>query len=67
MGANDLPNPAAVEGDGLGCHSGKAQLLAAAQAAGKSEVLAQYAKDYPLQGPAAGDGPHEQPQQRLRN
>ena len=62
MGANDLPNPAAVEADGLGCHSGKAQMLAAAQAAGKSEVLAQYAKDYPLQGPEAGAGPHEQPQ-----
>jgi len=43
MGANDLPNPAAVEADGLGCHSGKAQMLAAAQSAGKSETLAQYA------------------------
>jgi chlorophyllide a reductase subunit Y len=59
MGANDLPNPAAVETDGLGCHSGKAQLLAAAQAAGKSATLAQYAQDYPL---PEGAGPHDQPQ-----
>jgi chlorophyllide a reductase subunit Y len=59
MGANDLPNPAAVEADGLGCHSGKAQMLAAAQAAGKSDTLAQYAQDYPL---PEGAGPHDQPQ-----
>jgi 3,8-divinyl chlorophyllide a/chlorophyllide a reductase subunit Y len=54
-----LPNPAAVEGDGHGCHSGKEAMLAAAQSAGKSEVLAQYAKDYPL---PEGAGPHDQPQ-----
>jgi chlorophyllide a reductase subunit Y len=59
MGANDLPNPAAVEADGLGCHSGKAQMLAAAQAAGKSDTLAQYAQDYPL---PEGAGAHDQPQ-----
>jgi len=41
--------------DGLGCHAGKDQLLAAAEAAGKSETLAQYAQDYPK-------GPHDQPQ-----
>jgi 3,8-divinyl chlorophyllide a/chlorophyllide a reductase subunit Y len=40
---------------GMGCHSGKAQLQEAAKAAGKSEILDQYAKDYPL-------GPHDQPQ-----
>jgi len=34
-------------------------MLAAAQAAGKSETLAQYAKDYPL---PEGAGPHDQPQ-----
>ena len=34
-------------------------MLAAAKASGKSEVLAQYAKDYPVD-PAAG--PHDQPQ-----
>jgi chlorophyllide a reductase subunit Y len=36
-----------LEGDGMGCHAGGDQLLAAAKSAGKSEVLAQYAKDYP--------------------
>jgi len=41
--------------DGVGCHAGKDALLAAANAAGKSETLAQYAADYPL-------GPHDQPQ-----
>ncbi len=41
--------------DGLGCHGGKQQLAQAAAAAGKSEVLAQYAADYPV-------GPHDQPQ-----
>jgi chlorophyllide a reductase subunit Y len=59
MGANDLPVPAALEGDGHGCHSGKEAMLDAAKSAGKSEVLAQYAKDYPLPDDA---GPHEQPQ-----
>ena len=42
-------------GDGLGCHSGAETMLAAAKVAGKSEVLQQYAKDYPK-------GPHDQPQ-----
>ena len=42
-------------GDGLGCHSGEAEMLAAAKAAGKTETLQQYAKDYPK-------GPHDQPQ-----
>ena len=41
--------------DGLGCHSGKQALRAAAVASGKAEVLQQYAQDYPL-------GPHDQPQ-----
>jgi chlorophyllide a reductase subunit Y len=41
--------------DGLGCHAGKDALLEAAAAAGKSEVLGQYAADYPK-------GPHDQPQ-----
>ncbi len=52
-------NTAALQGDGVGCHSGKEQMLAAAQSAGKSEVLAQYSRDYPL---PEGAGPHEQPQ-----
>jgi chlorophyllide a reductase subunit Y len=38
-----------------GCHGGKEEMLKAAKAAGKSEVLDQYAKDYP-------QGPHDQPQ-----
>lgn len=45
----------AIEGDGMGCHAGGETLLAAAKSAGKSEILEQYAKDYPK-------GPHDQPQ-----
>jgi chlorophyllide a reductase subunit Y len=48
-----------IEGDGMGCHAGGETLLAAAKAAGKSEVLAQYAADYPKRENA---GPHDQPQ-----
>ena len=48
-----------LEGDGMGCHAGGETLLAAAKQAGKSEVLAQYAKDYPRNENA---GPHDQPQ-----
>ena len=55
----DVPNPAALEGDGVGCHTGRDKMLAAAQSAGKSETLAQYARDYPL---PEGAGPHDQPQ-----
>ncbi|MBU6373816.1 MAG: chlorophyllide a reductase subunit Y [Alphaproteobacteria bacterium] len=40
--------------DALGCASG-GELARAAEAAGKSEILARYAKDYPV-------GPHDQPQ-----
>lgn len=56
------PAPAAttaIEGDGMGCHAGGDALLAAAQAAGKSELLAQYARDYPK---SEHVGPHDQPQ-----
>ena len=49
----------AIEGDGMGCHSGGEAMLAAAKSAGKSAVLDQYAADYP-ERPAAG--PHDQPQ-----
>jgi chlorophyllide a reductase subunit Y len=55
----NVPNPAALSGDGVGCHTGRDTMLAAAQSAGKSETLAQYAKDYPL---PEGAGPHDQPQ-----
>jgi chlorophyllide a reductase subunit Y len=41
--------------DGLGCHAGKDELQRAAAAAGKSDTLDRYAKDYPT-------GPHDQPQ-----
>ena len=51
--------PTALEGDGMGCHSGGEAMLAAAKAAGKSEVLEQYAQDYPRDAKA---GPHDQPQ-----
>ena len=54
-----LPVATAIEGDGMGCHSGGEAMLAAAKSAGKSEVLAQYAKDYPRNEQA---GPHDQPQ-----
>ncbi|MFC3181428.1 chlorophyllide a reductase subunit Y [Cypionkella sinensis] len=41
--------------DGLGCHAGAATMEAAARAAGNSELLDQYAADYP-------QGPHDKPQ-----
>ncbi|MGF1606625.1 MAG: chlorophyllide a reductase subunit Y [Rhodothalassiaceae bacterium] len=42
-------------GDGTGCHAGAEKMKAQAIAAGKGEILEQYAKDYPT-------GPHDQPQ-----
>jgi chlorophyllide a reductase subunit Y len=51
------PAGAAPSVDGLGCHAGAEALQTAARAAGKSEVLAQYARDYPV-----AEGPHAQPQ-----
>lgn len=47
--------PITIKENESGCHAGKDKLLEAAKAAGKSETLAQYAKDYPM-------GPHDQPQ-----
>jgi 3,8-divinyl chlorophyllide a/chlorophyllide a reductase subunit Y len=44
--------------EGVSC-TNKADMKLAAESAGKSEILAQYAKDYPLPD---GAGPHEQPQ-----
>jgi chlorophyllide a reductase subunit Y len=46
-------DPAHAEAEG--CHGGAAELSAAAEAAGQSEILNQYAADYPK-------GPHDQPQ-----
>lgn len=45
----------ASSGDGVGCHAGADEMLAAAKKAGKSDVLDKYAEDYPK-------GPHDQPQ-----
>ncbi|MDJ0825333.1 MAG: chlorophyllide a reductase subunit Y [Rhodobacter sp.] len=42
-------------GDGMGCHAGADQMKVAARAAGKSDVLDRYARDYP-------QGPHDKPQ-----
>ena len=52
----DLPEPqGAAPVDGMGCHAGAATMEAAARAAGNSELLDQYARDYP-------QGPHDKPQ-----
>ena len=47
--------PMPPEASEPGCHGGKAHMEEAARAAGKSDVLDQYAADYPK-------GPHDQPQ-----
>jgi chlorophyllide a reductase subunit Y len=47
--------PTPETADGMGCHAGAETLKEAAAKAGKSEVLEQYADDYPV-------GPHDQPQ-----
>ena len=49
------PATLAQSGDGSGCHAGAKTMREAASAAGKSEILARYAADYPK-------GPHDQPQ-----
>ncbi|MFL0670037.1 MAG: chlorophyllide a reductase subunit Y [Erythrobacter sp.] len=54
----DAPEGAPVD-TGAGCHGGKDTMLAAARAAGKSDILDRYAKDYPVDPNA---GPHDQPQ-----
>ncbi|NNU79348.1 chlorophyllide a reductase subunit Y [Halovulum dunhuangense] len=41
--------------DGLGCHAGADEMRKAAEMSGKSDILEQYAKDYPT-------GPHDKPQ-----
>jgi chlorophyllide a reductase subunit Y len=50
--AAPAPQPA---GEGIGCHAGRDEMRKAAAAAGKSEALDRYARDYPV-------GPHDQPQ-----
>ena len=59
VAASATAHSTAIEGDGMGCHAGGEKMLAAAKASGKSEVLAQYAQDYPVDPKA---GPHDQPQ-----
>lgn len=55
--AYDGAEPPAAQpvGEGTGCHAGRDELRRAAAAAGKSETLERYARDYPV-------GPHDQPQ-----
>jgi chlorophyllide a reductase subunit Y len=53
------PSGTTASGDGVGCHTGRETMLAAAQAAGKSTMLKRYAADYPLDPQR---GPHDQPQ-----
>lgn len=48
------PDAAPVITDGLGCHSGS-EMKKAAELSGNSEILEQYARDYP-------QGPHDKPQ-----
>jgi chlorophyllide a reductase subunit Y len=50
----EAPAAAAAEAPAMGCHSG-AELRAAARQAGSSDLLEQYARDYPK-------GPHDKPQ-----
>ena len=51
----DSSTETVYDGAGTSCHGGRETMRAAAAAAGKSEMLAAYAKDYPA-------GPHDQPQ-----
>ncbi|MEL7461551.1 MAG: chlorophyllide a reductase subunit Y [Pseudomonadota bacterium] len=49
------PRDGALPADGMGCHAGAGEMEAAARAAGQSDILDQYATDYP-------QGPHDKPQ-----
>lgn len=51
----EAPSAEPQGADGLGCHAGAAQMEAAARQAGASDILDQYAADYP-------QGPHDKPQ-----
>lgn len=44
-----------LQGDGTGCHGGKAEMASAAQAAGNGPLMERLRADYP-------QGPHDQPQ-----
>jgi|GEM_PF-78170 len=55
-GQDAAPEPGvAGSADGLGCHAGADEMRKAAESAGQSALLEQYAKDYPT-------GPHDKPQ-----
>ncbi|MBU3738426.1 MAG: chlorophyllide a reductase subunit Y [Rhodoferax sp.] len=56
--ASGSPGVAPAPSDGGQCRSTDEQMIAAARAAGKAEVLARFEADYPR----AGSGPHDQPQ-----
>ncbi|MEM9303451.1 MAG: chlorophyllide a reductase subunit Y [Pseudomonadota bacterium] len=49
------PQADSAAGAESGCHGGKEKMIEAARAAGQSETLDRYARDYPT-------GPHDQPQ-----
>ena len=51
---DEAAEAAVMPADGLGCHSGS-EMKKAAELSGNSELLAQFAKDYP-------QGPHDKPQ-----
>ena len=51
---DEVAEASVMPADGLGCHSGS-EMKKAAELSGKSELLAQFAKDYP-------QGPHDKPQ-----
>ena len=55
IAGDDVPAAGAAPQDGMGCHAGAATMEAAARAAGNSDLLDQFAKDYP-------QGPHDKPQ-----
>ncbi len=56
---NLAPDANSGESTQGGCHGGKERMLEAARAAGKSDILDQYAADYPVDPER---GPHDQPQ-----
>ena len=53
--AEDCGTVSHVSDESVGCHAGAAQMQAAARSSGNSELLEQFAKDYPV-------GPHDKPQ-----
>ena len=54
-GTSATSDASVLHGDGMGCHAGAAEMDSAAKAAGNTELLERFAKDYP-------QGPHDKPQ-----